>query len=397
MSSIAFEGVTKVYRDGTVAVRDLDLVVRDGELFVLLGASGSGKTTILRLVAGLDGTTEGRILLDEEDVTDRPPPKRDVAMVFQHLALYPHLDVYDNIAFGVRMRRLHKSEVDARVRRASAILGLDDVLKKRPKRLSGGQAQRVALGRAIVREPRAFLMDEPLSSLDERLRAQLRQEFARIQREVGVTTLYVTHDQSEAMLLGDRVGVLRDGILQQVEEPRRVYERPDNLFVAAFVGSPPMNLAQATLDEREGGGVAVIFGGHRVRVDVETASRRPDLADYIRRQIVIGIRPEHLLPASEIGAPDDARFRAEIERGDVTGDGFARFVVDAPTGLHDAKTELGRDGHDAGDDEPASLTAGPNVWTARVPAASAGDVVELAFEQGRLHAFDPRTGAPIGG
>src|SRR5919204_1025379 len=203
MSSIAFEGVTKVFRDGTVAVRDLDLLVPEGELFVFLGASGSGKTTILRLVAGLEGTTDGRILLDDEDVTDRPPPKRDVAMVFQHLALYPHLDVYDNIAFGVRMRRLRKAEVDARVRRAASILGLDDVLKKRPKRLSGGQAQRVALGRAIVREPRAFLMDEPLSSLDERLRIELRGELARIQRDVGVTMLYVTHDQTEALTLGD--------------------------------------------------------------------------------------------------------------------------------------------------------------------------------------------------
>ena len=391
MSSIAFEGVTKVFRDGTVAVRDLDLLVPEGELFVFLGASGSGKTTILRLVAGLEGTTDGRILLDDEDVTDRPPPKRDVAMVFQHLALYPHLDVYDNIAFGVRMRRLRKAEVDARVRRAASILGLDDVLKKRPKRLSGGQAQRVALGRAIVREPRAFLMDEPLSSLDERLRAQLRQEVARIQREVGVTTLYVTHDQSEAMFLGDRVGVLREGVLQQVEEPRRVYERPDNLFVAAFVGSPPMNLAEATLDERESGGVAVIFGGNRVRVDVETASRRSDLADYIRRQVVIGIRPEHLRAASEIGAPEDARFRVEIERGDTAGDGFVRFVVEAPTGLRDAETEIDR-GDDGG-----SAPGGPNVWTARVPGASAGDVVELAVEPGRLYAFDPRTGAPIEG
>jgi multiple sugar transport system ATP-binding protein len=385
MSSIGFERVSKVFGDGTVAVDDLSLVVGDGEFFVLLGASGSGKTTVLRLVAGLEGATEGRILLDDEDVTHRSPPKRDVAMVFQNLALYPHLSVYENLAFGVRMRRLGRAEVDRRVRRAAGILELDHVLAKHPKQLSGGQAQRVALGRAIVREPRAFLMDEPLASLDERLRIQTRTEIADIQREVGVTTLYVTHDQTEAMALGDRIGILRDGVLEQVQTPRELYERPESLFVAGFVGSPPMNLAEATLDLAEAGGLALIFGGHRVRIDPESAGRRPALLDHLRHTVVIGVRPEHLRDAREVGAPDDARMRVRVDRRRTIGaDDYIEFLLDAPL-------RLGEDRD--GDDDEGERSAGENVWTART--AAPGEVVELAIEPGRLHVFDPRTGQPI--
>ncbi len=392
MASITFDGVTKVFRDGTVAVRDLDLVVEEGELFVLLGASGSGKTTILRMVAGLEAATQGRIFLDEEDVTDRSPAKRDVAMVFQHLALYPHLDVFENLAFGVRARGLKKAEVGERVCRVAALLGLDDVLRKRPGSLSGGQSQRVALGRAIVREPRVFLMDEPLSSLEERLRIELRTELVRIQRKVGVTMLYVTHDQSEALALGDRVGVMRDGVLQQVHSPKAIYDRPDNLFVAGFVGSPPMNLAAATLDRTEDGGLDLIFGGHRISVDDETVRYRPRLGDYVRRQVVIGIRPEHL---REVTATPDAaadRLRVPVVRRDRFGaDAYVQFVMDAPLllsedlgGAPETSTER---------TDPADRT---NLWMARADAGpSSSAVVEVAFTPGRLHVFDPRTGEPI--
>jgi multiple sugar transport system ATP-binding protein len=393
MARLTFEHVSKVFKDGTVAVDDFDLDVDSGEFFVLLGPSGSGKTTVLRMLAGLEETTEGRILVDGEDVTELKPPKRDVAMVFQHLALYPHLNVYDNMAFGVRMHRLEKAEVDRRVREAAAILGLEDVMKKKPRSLSGGQRQRVALGRAIVREPNAFLMDEPLSDLDARLRSQMRNELARIQREVGVTTLYVTHDQLEAMTLGDRVGVLREGAIQQVAQPRILYERPANLFVAGFVGSPPMNLAEATLDVADDGFV-VIFGGHRLRVDDLTARRRPRLADYARRQVVIGIRPEHLHQAAREGGDQDARLRVPVARNETVGsEAFLQFVMDAPLLLAEDPREA--DVEDPDDETwPAERL---NVWMARTNDVSTGvgDVVELRMEPGKLHVFDPRTGENV--
>jgi multiple sugar transport system ATP-binding protein len=390
MASITFDGVSKVFRDGTTAVRDLDLSVNDGELFALLGPSGSGKSTILRMVAGLEGTTDGRIALDGDDVTDLPPPKRDVAMVFQNLALYPHLTVYENIAFGVRARRLRKAEVDQRVRSAVAILGLEDVVKRRPRALSGGQAQRVALGRAIVRQPRAFLMDEPLSNLDERLRMQLRSELARIQREVGVTTVYVTHDQSEAMSLGDRVGVLREGLLQQVGPPSEIYSDPANLFVAGFVGSPPMNLAEATVDRSDDGGLALLFGGHRVRVDPETERARPRLAEYVRRQVVIGIRPEDVRDAAGEGAPADARIRTVVSSAETIGaDPYIHFLMDAPL-------LLAEDPQDAAEPVDGTwLAERVNRWTARISGAAVGEAVEVVMAPGRLHVFDPRTGRSL--
>src|SRR3954470_24879127 len=267
MSSITFDGVTKVFRDGTVAVRDLDLHVGDGELFVLLGASGSGKSTVLRTVAGLESVSEGRIFLDEDDVTDLGPPKRDVAMVFQNLALYPHLNVYDNIAFGLEAHKLPKSEVDERLRRVADMLGLSRLLERRPKALSGGQSQRVALGRAIVRDPRGFLLEAPLTRIDERLRIDLRTQLKRIQRELEATMRYVTHEQSEAMMLGDRVGVMCRCVLQQADPPSVLYDRPENLFVAGFVASPPMNIAEATLERNGEGHLAITIGDHALRID----------------------------------------------------------------------------------------------------------------------------------
>jgi multiple sugar transport system ATP-binding protein len=392
MSSITFDAVTKVFRDGTVAVRELDLVIDEGELFVLLGASGSGKTTALRLVAGLESATEGRILLDGDDVTDLAPAKRDVAMVFQHLALYPHMTVYDNIAFGVRMHHLQRSEIDERVRGVAAMLGLEKVLARKPAALSGGQSQRVALGRAIVREPRAFLMDEPLTSIDERLRLELRSEIKRIQRELGTTMVYVTHEQSEAMTLGDRIGVMREGVLQQSGPPAALYQRPENLFVAGFVGSPPMNIAEGTLERNDGGSLAVSVGGHRLRLDGETLADRPGIADYEQRQIVIGIRP-HELREPDGSVPADQRLRVPVAGAEqIGGDVYARFVMDAPLLL----SEDGRDVGDAeqGVDWPAERV---NLWTARLDRSVAvGDVIELTPSLGHVHLFDPRTGAAIG-
>ena len=253
MSRIVLEGITKRYQDGTTAVRSLDLSIADGELMVLVGPSGCGKTTALRMVAGLEEITEGTILVDGQPVNDMEPRDRDIAMVFQSYALYPHLTVRDNMAFSLKYRKTPKQEIRRRVEEAARILELEELLSRKPRQLSGGQRQRVAMGRAIVRQPRAFLMDEPLSNLDAKLRVQMRAEIAKLQRSLGVTTIYVTHDQTEAMTLGSRVAVLRHGVLQQVASPQELYRRPANLFVAGFIGSPAMNLVEATLERGAGG------------------------------------------------------------------------------------------------------------------------------------------------
>jgi multiple sugar transport system ATP-binding protein len=392
MASITFDDVTKVFRDGTIAVDELDLTIDDGELFVLLGASGSGKTTVLRLVAGLEDVTEGAIRLGADDVTDVAPAKRDVAMVFQHLALYPHLTVYDNIAFGLQSRKTKKAEVDERVRRTAAMLGLTGLLDRKPAALSGGQSQRVALGRAIVREPRAFLMDEPLTSIDERLRIDLRSELKRIQRELGTTMLYVTHEQTEALMLGDRIGVMRHGALQQTDTATVLYDRPANLFVAGFVGSPPMNIAEATLVRTPDGHLAVAIGDHTLRLDGDTLVAHPALADYEHRQVVVGVRP-HQLREADGAVPADARLRVPVAAADHFGDdAYVRFVINAPPLVSDAAEDVG---DDAEQPAPAERL---NMWTARLDhPARVGDVVELTPAPGHVHLFDPRTGAALRG
>jgi multiple sugar transport system ATP-binding protein len=280
VAGIQLEQLSKVYADGTRAVTDLDLDVADGEFVVFVGPSGCGKTSALRMIAGLEEVSSGTIRVGDTVVNDLPPKNRDMAMVFQNYALYPHMNVYDNMGFGLKMRGVGKDEVNRRVTDAARVLGLTEVLKKRPRHLSGGQRQRVAMGRAIVREPEAFLMDEPLSNLDAKLRVQMRAEIARIQRDLQVTTIYVTHDQSEAMTLGDRVCVMRHGLLQQVERPQVLYDRPANLFVASFIGSPSMNLVEAEL----GDGV-VRFGPHSLRLDETVAAARPALRRYAGRPV----------------------------------------------------------------------------------------------------------------
>jgi multiple sugar transport system ATP-binding protein len=300
LAAIEFEGVGKAYDAGTWAVRDLSLTIDDGEFVVLVGPSGCGKTTALRMLAGLEQITEGSICIGHERVNDLDPRDRDIAMVFQNYALYPHMDVAGNIGFGLRMRHVPKGERRRRVEHAAHILGLTDHLKRKPGQLSGGQRQRVAMGRAIVREPRAFLMDEPLSNLDARLRVQMRSEIARIQHELGVTTVYVTHDQVEAMTMADRVAVLRRGSLQQLDAPQRLYERPANLFVASFIGTPAMNLVEGSLD-RSGDGLELRVGPHPIGISSETLRARPAVAAHAGGRVIVGIRPEVL----RIGAAGD--------------------------------------------------------------------------------------------
>src|ERR1051325_1883317 len=297
MAAVAFEHVTKVYADGIKAVNDFQLEIDDGEFVVLVGPSGCGKTTALRMLAGLEEITSGVMRIGDRVVNHVPSRDRDIAMVFQSYALYPHLSVYENIAFGLRVKKVPKEEIDRRVQEAARILDLEPFLKRKPRALSGGQRQRVAMGRAIVRQPAAFLMDEPLSNLDAKLRVQMRAEISRLQHDLGVTTIYVTHDQIEAMTMGDRVAVMRKGELQQVASPQELYDRPVNLFVGGFIGSPAMNVLEARL-ERSNGSLVALAGEQRVTLSPETLARRPALQGYVGKTLVLGIRPEHLEDAA---------------------------------------------------------------------------------------------------
>jgi multiple sugar transport system ATP-binding protein len=397
MGEVELEDVTKVYRGGTEAVSSLDLDVPDGSFFVLVGPSGCGKTTVLRMVAGLEDVTAGTIRIAGRDVTEESPRNRDVAMVFQNYALYPHMTAFENIAFGLRTRRTKKDDVDRMVRQTARILELDDVLDKRPRSLSGGQRQRVALGRAIVRQPQVFLMDEPLSNIDAKLRAGMRGELIRIQRAVGVTTLYVTHDQVEAMTLGDYVAVMRDGVLQQVGRPSELYDQPANLFVAGFIGTPPMNLVEATLT-RDDGVPTLAFGTHRLGIDDRVFERHPRLRVYEGLPVVVGIRPDDLDDAALAPpAPTDARITANVERVDAIGrDVHVHFDIGAPI-VNVPETDDGEDGDD--DDGPAFALGGANRFVARIDErtpAREGDKLELVVNTARLHVFDPVSGEAVG-
>ena len=397
MGEVELDDVTKVYRGGIEAVSSLDLDVPDGSFFVLVGPSGCGKTTVLRMVAGLEEVTKGTIRIGGRDVTDDSPRDRDVAMVFQNYALYPHMTAYENIAFGLRTRRAKKDDVDRMVRQAARILEIDNVLDKRPRSLSGGQRQRVALGRAIVRQPQVFLMDEPLSNIDAKLRAGMRGELIRIQRAVGVTTLYVTHDQVEAMTLGDHVAVMRDGVLQQVGRPSELYDEPANLFVAGFIGTPPMNLVEATLT-RDDGVPTLAFGTHRLGIDDRVFERHPRLRVYEGLPVVVGIRPDDLEHAALAPtAPADARITANVERVDTIGrDLHVHFDIGAP--VVDVP-EAGDGDFGLDDDGPAFALGGANRFVARIDErtpVSQGDRLELVVNTARLHVFDPVSGEAIG-
>jgi multiple sugar transport system ATP-binding protein len=397
VAPITLERLTKVYADGTLAVDAIDLEVEDGEFVVFVGPSGCGKTSALRMVAGLEDITSGTVRIGEEVVNDLPPKSRDIAMIFQNYALYPHMNVHDNMAFGLKMRGLDRAEIETRVQDAARVLGLSDVLRKRPRHLSGGQRQRVAMGRAIVRHPLAFLMDEPLSNLDAKLRVQMRAEIARIQRDLAVTTIYVTHDQSEAMTLGDRVCVLRGGVLQQVDRPQVLYDRPANLFVAGFIGSPAMNMVEAHLFEQDGR-YAVGFGPHRLPVDDDLIAVRPALKGFAGKTVALGIRPEDLEDASVAsGSPPERRVSVRVDiREDMGSEVYLHFAIDAPT-PHAAQLEevAGHEALEAGE-EQTHHHGSP--WIARVDRTSAareGERVELAVSTRHLHFFDLATGESI--
>jgi len=397
VAEVAFEGVSKIYADGTRAVNDMTLGIEDGEFMVLVGPSGCGKTTALRMVAGLEEISEGTLRIGERVVNHVAPRDRDIAMVFQSYALYPHLTVYDNIAFGLRMQKLPKDEIKRRVADAAKVLGLDPFLDRKPRALSGGQRQRVAMGRAIVREPQAFLMDEPLSNLDAKLRVQMRAEIARLQNDLGVTTVYVTHDQTEAMTMGDRVAVMRKGELQQVDAPQELYDRPVNLFVGGFIGSPAMNMIEAKL-ERANGGLAAVAGSQRIALGDETLSVRPGLRGYEGKTVVLGIRPEDLEDAAlETDTPEDRRLRGKIVLREALGaEIMAHFVVDARVAMTEDVKELARD---VGDER---LVEGEGTEEAtlvgRFGARSRlreGEEVEVAVDTRALHFFNPESGLGI--
>jgi len=397
VAEVAFEGVSKIYADGTRAVNEMTLGIEDGEFMVLVGPSGCGKTTALRMVAGLEEISEGTLRIGERVVNHVAPRDRDIAMVFQSYALYPHLTVYDNIAFGLKMQKVPKDEIKRRVKDAADVLGLEPFLDRKPRALSGGQRQRVAMGRAIVREPQAFLMDEPLSNLDAKLRVQMRAEIARLQNDLGVTTVYVTHDQVEAMTMGDRVAVMRKGEIQQVDGPQDLYDRPVNLFVGGFIGSPAMNMIEATL-ERANGGLEATTGSQRIALGDETLNARPGLRAFEGKKVVLGIRPEDLEDAAlEPDTPQDQRMRGKIVLREALGaEIMAHFVVDARLAMTEDVKELARD---VGDERLAEGEgADEATLVGRFGARSRvreGDEAEVAVDTRALHFFDPESGLGI--
>jgi multiple sugar transport system ATP-binding protein len=399
MAEIVLDGVRKVFPDGTEAVHEFDLEMPDGAFVVLVGPSGCGKTTVLRMVAGLEDVSDGEIRIGGDLVNGVGPRDRDLAMVFQNYALYPHMSVYDNMAFGLKLRGAEKDEIDRRVQEAARMLGLSELLKRKPAQLSGGQRQRVAMGRAIVREPRAFLMDEPLSNLDAKLRVQMRTEISRIQQELGVTTVYVTHDQTEAMTMGDLVAVMRKGVLQQVDGPQALYARPRNLFVAGFIGSPAMNLVTAKLT-KDNGTMRAEFAGTSVTVDEETMGKRRGLEGYAGREVILGIRPEDLEDASVAAdAPDDRRLKVRADvREDMGAEAYIHFTVDSPPVVTEDVKELASDVGE--EDLREQAEEGKTRFIARVSGraeAKEGEQVELVVDTRGLHFFDPETGDGIYG
>jgi multiple sugar transport system ATP-binding protein len=388
VASVSFDDVAKVYPDGTRAVSGLDLEISDGEFMVLVGPSGSGKTTALRMVAGLEEISEGVVLIGDRVVNHVPSRDRDIAMVFQSYALYPHLTVYDNIAFGLRLQKLKKNEIDGRIQEVARILGIEQFLKRKPRALSGGQRQRVAMGRAIVRQPQAFLMDEPLSNLDAKLRVQLRAELARLLDELGTTTIYVTHDQVEALTMGDRVAVMRIGELEQVDNPQQLYDRPVNVFVGGFIGSPAMNMVEATL-EPSNGTLAAAVGSQRIVLGDEKLSAHPALRAYAGRTVILGVRPEDLEDAALApGAAPDRRLRGSVVLREALGSEIvAHFDIDARPALTDDVRELAADvGEELANQAPHTTLVG------RFGADSAvqkGQQVEVSVDTRALHFFDP--------
>ena len=402
MASVTCDGVSKVYANGFRAVDTLNRQIGDGEFMVLVGPSGCGKTTALRMLAGLDEISGGELVIDDTVVNEVAPQKRDIAMVFQNYALYPHLSVYDNMAYGLKIQKLGKAEIRQRVQKIASIIGLEELLERKPKALSGGQRQRVAMGRAIVREPKVFLMDEPLSNLDAKLRVQMRSEVARIQHELKATTVYVTHDQVEAMTMGDRVALMRRGVLQQVDTPMRLYHAPANLFVASFIGSPAMNLFEAQLERRNDHVVAQI-GDQFLRLQPEALTAPGELDGYIGRTIGLGVRPEHFEDAAiESDAPGERRLKGVIRTTEALGSELIAHVE--ITGKPVNTDEVKEIAADLDDSVLHELEAGGR--DAKLPIvarfdeasrARPGQTVEVVVETERVHFFDLESGLAVGG
>ena len=398
MAEVVLDKVNKQYENGFHAVQDLDLDIKHGEFLVLVGPSGCGKSTALRMVAGLEDITSGTMKIGDRVVNTLSPKDRDIAMVFQSYALYPHMSVADNIAYGLKIRRMDKAEIDRRVTKVAEMLELGALLDRKPKQLSGGQRQRVAMGRAIVREPQVFLMDEPLSNLDAKLRVQMRSEIAQVQHDLDVTTIYVTHDQTEAMTMGDRVAVMKAGILQEVGDPQYLYDNPANIFVAGFIGSPPMNMAVGKV-VREGDDLAVRIGSATIRLHPEVASQRPALAAYVARDVAVGIRSEDMEDARLVrDAPADTRLKATVSLVEALGAQIVvHFDVDAPKVVTADTKLLEKDAHT--EDVPAHMVEGTKFVAAFAPRSRVriGDQVEVVVDTERMHFFDPETGNAIRG
>jgi multiple sugar transport system ATP-binding protein len=379
MATVTLDAVNKVYENGFHAIHDLDLDIADKEFLVLVGPSGCGKSTALRMIAGLETISYGEMRIGDRVVNQVEPKDRDIAMVFQNYALYPHMTVYDNIGFALKLAKVPKEEIDTRVRKAASILELDTYLDRKPGQLSGGQRQRVAMGRAIVRQPAAFLMDEPLSNLDAKLRVQMRAEIASLQRELGVTTVYVTHDQVEAMTMGDRVAVLKAGFLQQVDTPQNLYDKPANVFVAAFIGSPSMNLYSGTVSVRDGG-AQVALGSQTIALPAEVLAARPALRGFDGKPVIVGIRPEDFEDAEHAkGIAPDQHLTSTVTLTESLGSEImVHFALDAPT--------VDSGDPDAVDEKGSANAVGRFNPRSRVRI---GDAVTIAVSSENLHFFDP--------
>jgi multiple sugar transport system ATP-binding protein len=393
MADVAFEDVDKIYDNGVQAVFELTLEAHDGEFLVLVGPSGCGKTTALRMVAGLEEISGGTVKIGGRVVNDVSSKERDIAMVFQNYALYPHLSVAENIAFGLRLRKTDKKIINERVTWAAKMLDLTPYLERRPKELSGGQRQRVAMGRAIVRQPQVFLMDEPLSNLDAKLRVQMRADIAKLQRELGVTTMYVTHDQVEAMTMGDRVAVMSKGRLQQVDAPQRLYDRPENLFVAGFIGTPPMNLLEGTASVN--GGVTVDLGGNKLPIADEALAQYPRLREYGGRPVIVGLRAGALHPGQGYESLPTIKARVELVES-LGSESMAYFKVDARQIRSEAVVVDESLAH-AAEDKESVVGSRPNLVASFPPHVQLrlGDDVSIAVDTKALHFFDEASGAPL--
>ncbi len=399
MAEVGLDSVSKRYGEDALAVDDLSLDIQDGEFMVLVGPSGCGKTTALRMVAGLESITDGQVTIGDKVVNDMAPKDRDIAMVFQNYALYPHMSVYENMAFGLKLAKLDKEEIDKRVKEAAGVLGLDEYLQRKPKALSGGQRQRVAMGRAIVREPQAFLMDEPLSNLDAKLRVQMRSEISRIQHDLKVTTMYVTHDQIEAMTMGDRVVVLKKGELQQVGSPAQLFDNPKNLFVAGFIGSPSMNFLTSPLKE-EGAGFRISVGDQTLEISRHALDRRPKLKDYVGKEIIVGIRPQDFEDAALAGdAAGHSGLKVRVDLLEAIGtETLIHFVVDAPLAITEDMKELEADAGEGVLSLEQRAKSGRNEFVAELDPRSKiakGEDAEVVVDSTRIHFFDPETSQGI--